>query len=322
MSSTIHSEGQRDFATDRLRTRASLRARMWQHRGRYLFMLPGIIYFIVFAYIPLAGNIIAFQDYSPFIGFLDSPFVGLQNFRDFVHDPEFLQALKNTIQIEILQLVFAFPAPLALALLLNSIISNSVKRTIQSIIYLPHFLSWVIVIAMWQQIFGGVGFLNGVLTAWGWGNVNVMTNPGTFKLLVVAQSIWKDIGWGTIIFLAALTKIDVQLYEAAVVDGANGWRRLRDVTLPGIKSIVILLLILRLGSSLSVGFEQYFLQQNAVGADAAQVLDTFVYFRGVQAADWSFATAVGLVRSIFGAFLIFGANWAARKFSGGEEGIF
>lgn len=285
-------------------------------------MLPGIIYFILFAYIPLAGNIIAFQDYSPFIGFRDSPFVGLQNFRDFVQDPDFLRALTNTLQIELLQLIFAFPAPLALALLLNSIISDKVKRTVQSIVYLPHFLSWVIVIAMWQQVFGGAGFINGVLTSWGMDNINTMTNPDTFKLLVVAQSIWKDVGWGTIIFLAALTKIEIQLYEAAVIDGANGWRRLRDVTLPGIRSIVILLLILRLGSSLTVGFEQYFLQQDAVGADAAEVLDTFIYFRGVQAADWSFAAAVGLVRSVVGALMIFAANWAARKFSGGEEGLF
>jgi putative aldouronate transport system permease protein len=285
-------------------------------------MLPGIIYFLVFAYLPLLGNIIVFQDYSPYLGFRDSEWIGLQNFREFIHDPEFLTALKNTLQIEFLQLVFAFPAPLALALLLNSIMSNAVKRTIQSIVYLPHFLSWVIVIALWQQMFGGAGFVNGVFVSWGWDTVSIMNNPSIFKGLVVAQSIWKDIGWGTIIFLAALTKIDTSLYEAAVIDGANGWRRLRDVTLPGIRSIVILLLILRLGASLSVGFEQYFLQQGAVGADAAQVLDTFIYFRGVQAADWGMAATVGLVRSVFGALLIFAANWAAKKFSDGEEGIF
>lgn len=205
-------------------------------------------------------------------------------------------------------------------MLLNSIINERVKRTIQSIVYLPHFLSWVIVIAMWQQIFGGSGFVNTVLLNQGLGTVNVMNNPDIFKGLVVLQSIWKDVGWGTIIFLAALTKIDVQLYEAAVIDGANGWRRLLNITLPGIRSVVVLLLILRLGSMLSVGFEQYFLQRPMVGPEAAEVLDTFVYFRGIANGDWSFAAAVGIVRSIVGAILIFVANWVAKRFF--DEGMF
>lgn len=294
--------------------------RMWSNRGMYLFMLPGVIWLIVFAYVPLIGNIVAFQHYSPFIGFRDSPFVGLDNFREMVHDPDFLMSLRNTVEIELLQLIFAFPAPLLLALLLNSIISERVKRTVQSIVYLPHFLSWVIVIAMWQQLFGGAGFLNGLLVNQGFHSINIMSNPSIFKGLVVSQTIWKDIGWGTIIFLAALTNIDLQLYEAAVMDGAGGWRRMIDVTLPGIRGIVILLLILRLGTALSVGFEQYFLQQDAVGAQAAQVLDTFIYLRGIQSGDFSFATAVGLVRGVVGAMLIFGANWVANRF--GEEGLF
>jgi putative aldouronate transport system permease protein len=162
--------------------------------------------------------------------------------------------------------------------------------------------------------------LNQLLRNEGFDSVNIMSNPEIFKPLVVVQSMWKDVGWGTIIFLAALTKIDVQLYEAAVIDGAGGWRRLRDVTLPGIKSVVILLLILRLGAMFSVGFEQYFLQRNAVGADAAEVLDTFVYYRGIQGGDWSFATAVGMVRGIVGALLILASNWLAHRI--GEEGVF
>ena len=147
-----------------------------------------------------------------------------------------------------------------------------------------------------------------------------MSNPDFFKPLVVLQAIWKEAGWGTILFLAALTKIDVQLYEAAVMDGANGWRRLRDVTLPGIRSVIVLLLILRLAFALSVGFEQYYLQRNAVGPGAAEVLDTFIYFRGIQSGDWGFATAVGLVRGVVGAVLVLTANWLAKRF--GEEGIF
>jgi putative aldouronate transport system permease protein len=297
-----------------------LRTKIIRERWMYLFIVPGVLYFLIFNYLPLLGNVIAFQQYSPFLGFQDSPWVGLDNFRRLFTDPDFKRALVNTIQIELLQLAFSFPAPLLLALLLNSIISERIKRSIQSIVYLPHFLSWVIIIALWREVLGGGGFINDILRNQGYGTINIMSNPDTFKLLVVSQSMWKDVGWGTIIFLAALTKIDTQLYEASVIDGAGGWRRLLDVTLPGIRSIIVLLLILRLGSAFTVGFEQYFLQRDAVGADAAEVLDTFVYFRGIQAGDWGFATAVGMVRSVVGLILIVTANWLAKRF--GEEGIF
>ncbi len=300
--------------------RTTLRSKISRDRWMYLFILPGLFYFLIFNYLPLAGNIIAFQNYSPFLGFSESPWVGLTNFERLFTDPDFKRALTNTIQIEVLQLVFSFPAPLLLALLLNSLISERVKRSVQSIVYLPHFLSWVIIIALWQQVFGGDGFMNQLLRNQGMDTFNIMASPELFKPLVVVQAIWKDVGWGTIIFLAALTKIDTQLYEAAVIDGAGGWRRLRDVTLPGIRSIIILLLILRLGSMFSVGFEQYFLQRTAVGAESAEVLDTFVYFRGIQGGDWGFATAVGLVRSLVGLMLIVSANWLANRF--GEEGIY
>lgn len=293
--------------------------RMYHDRWMYLFMLPGLLYFLVFVYFPMLGNVIAFKNYSPFIGIMNSPWAGLANFERLFTDPNFKQALINTIQIEMLQLIFAFPAPLALALLLNSLISEPIKRSIQSIVYLPHFLSWVIVIALWQQVFGGAGVINQALRDGGYGTINIMSNPDFFKPLVVLQSIWKDIGWGTIIFLAALTKIDMQLYEAAAMDGANGRRRLLDVTLPGIRGVVVLLLILRMGSMFSTGFEQYFLQRNAVGPQAAEVLDTLVYTLGFSSGQWSFGAAVGLVRGLVAAFLILFANWLAKKF--GEEGL-
>lgn len=302
------------------RRRSSVWRRMWANRAVYLFILPGFLWYVVFHYLPILGNVIAFKNYSVFIGIRDSPWVGLDNFRAIFDDPAFATALKNTLIIEGLQLVFAFPAPLALALLLNSLINEKVKRGVQSVVYLPHFISWVIIIAIWQQVFGGDGFLNQVLRNQGFDTVNIMSNPDIFKPLVIVQSIWKEIGWGTIIFLAALTKIDVQLYEAAAMDGAGGFRRLINITLPGIRPIIVLLLILRLGSMLSVGFEQYFLQRGAVGADAAEVLDTFVYFRGIQGGDWSFAAAVGMVRAVFGAAMIFASNWLAKKFF--DEGIF
>ena len=286
----------------------------------YLFIIPGALYFLVFQYLPLLGNVIAFQNYSPFLGFAGSPWAGLDNFAKLFTDAEFAVALRNTVVIELLQLVFSFPAPLILALILNSIISVRVKRAMQSVVYLPHFLSWVIVIALFEQVFGGAGFINQLLRNQGFATINIMSNPGFFKPLVILQSMWKETGWGTIIFLAALTTIDTQLYEAAALDGASGFQRLWHVTLPGIRSIIVLLLILRLGMALSTGFEQYYLQQGAVGPGAAEVLDTFTYFRGIQDGDWSFATAVGLVRGVVGTLLVVGANTVAKRF--GEAGVY
>lgn len=302
------------------KTKAPLWQRMWRERWIYLLIAPGVIYFVLFQYLPLLGNIIAFQDFSPFLGFFDSPWVGLDNFNRLFTDPDVGVAVSNTLIISLLQIVFAFPVPIALAIGLNNMISNKARRFLQSVLYLPHFISWVIVISIFQQILGGDGFINNFIRGSGGKPLDIMSNPNFFKPLVVIQVIWKDSGWGTIIFLAALTAIDLSLYEAAVIDGANKWRRIWHITLPGIRSTIILLLVLRLGTILNTGFEQIFLQRNAVGAQAAEVLDTFVYFRGVQAGDWGFSTAVGLVKGLVGLVLILGANKIARKF--GEEGLF
>ena len=299
--------------------RTTLRAHMWRERWMYLFLLPGLVYFVIFRYVPLLGNIIAFQDYSPFVGF-DSPWVGFDNFAKLFTDPDVGTAIRNTLEISLLQLIFFFPAPIALALLLNSMLNESAKRCMQSVLYLPHFISWVIIIALWQQLLGGAGLLNQFLRESGQPTVNIMSNPALFKPLVVLELIWKETGWGTIIILSALTRIEVSLYEAASIDGANARDRLWHVTLPGIRGVIILLLILRLATTLNTVFEQMFLQRNAVGAQAAEVLDTFTYFRGIQGGDWGFATAVGLVRGVVGTALVVSANWAAKRF--GEEGIY
>lgn len=301
------------------KTGSSRWRRIAQDRWMYIFMLPGLVYFLTFVYFPLLGNIIAFKKYSPYIGIMNSPWVGWANFERLFSDSKFQQALINTLKIESLQLIFAFPAPLLLALLLNSLVNERIKRTIQSIVYLPYFLSWVIVVALWTQVFGGAGVFNQTLSNNGFSTFNIMSNPDWFLPVMLLQSMWKEVGWGTIIFLAALTNIDIQLYEAAAMDGANGRRRLIDVTLPGIRGIVILLLILRMGSMFSTGFEQYFLQRNAYGARTAEVIDTLVYTLGFQSGQWSFGAAVGLTRGIVAALLILGANWVARRF--GEEGL-
>ena len=303
----------------RPRSRA-LRRRIWQARWLYLFILPGFIYFVVFRYVPLLGNAIAWQDYSPFLGISGSPWIAWDNFARLLADPEVANAVKNTLVISVLQIVFAFPAPIALALLLNSLVSDRIKRVIQSIVYLPHFIGWVIVISIWQALFGGAGVVSGLLSRPGDAPLNIMSNPDTFAVLITSQVIWKEVGWGTIIFLAAMSMISLDLYESAAVDGAGGWRRMWHITLPGISSVLALLLILRLGSVLTVGFEQILLQQNAVGAEAAQVLDTFVYYRGVLGGDWGLSAAAGLVKGLVGTLLVLGANKLAKHLGG--EGAF
>jgi putative aldouronate transport system permease protein len=290
-------------------------------------VLPGLVYFIVFHYIALLGNVIAFLDYQPFLGFFDSPWVGLANFQSMVVDARFWQAVRNTIVIFSLQLLLFFPAPIALALLLNSLVSVRTRRVIQSIVYLPHFISWVIIVILFEQVLGGAGVVARLwLEARALGlcpecpPVNITATPGTFPLLITAQTIWREAGWGTIIYLAALLGIDPALYEAAAVDGASRWRRLWHVTIPGIMGITIVLLILRLGTLLSVGFEPVLLQRNAVGANASEVLDTYVYFNGIAAGEWGVSAAAGLVKGIIGTALVIGANRIAHAF--GQSGLY
>lgn len=286
----------------------------------YALMLPGLLYFVVFEYLPLGGNVAAWQDYSPYLGLDRSLWVGWDNFVRIFEDPELIRAFWNTLLLSSLQIVFAFPAPLAMALLLQSIMSDRVRRTVQAIVYLPHFIGWVIVISIWNEILGPLGVLNTLLTGLGLPGADIIGNPAAFPALVTAQVIWKEVGWGTIIFLAALLNIPTELYEQAAIDRAGPWRRLWHVTLPGMASVIVLLLILRLGSVLSVGFEQILLQQPIYGADAAQTLDTFVYFRGINGGDWGLATAAGLVKGVIASALIIGANRLAKRFGG--EGIF
>lgn len=282
--------------------------------------LPGVLYFVIFFYIPIFGNVIAFKDYAPFLGIAESPWVGLENFVMLLEEPEFWSAVSNTLQITVLQLVLFFPAPIALALLINSLVGHRIKKFIQSVVYLPHFLSWVVVVAMFQQVIGGAGTVSTFLNSNGITIGNLMSNADTFKLLATAQVIWKDCGWGTIIFLAAITAIDMDKYEAAAIDGADWKRRLWHVTLPGIRSVVLMMLILRLGDILSVGFEQMVLQREAVGAGASEVIDTYVYYHGIRDGDWGMSTAAGLMKGVIGAALIFAANKLAHRF--GEQGIY
>jgi putative aldouronate transport system permease protein len=301
--------------------RMSVRARWRRDRVLLLIALPGLAALLVFHYLPLLGNVIAFKDYQPYLGITGSDWVGLANFRAvFTGNPAFLNAVLNTLVISLLQVVFVFPVPIGLALLLNSMASERLKRVVQSVLYLPHFLSWVIVVAIFQFMLGNTGVVDTFLHAHGSGGFDLIGNPGLFKELVTSQVIWKDTGWGTILFLAALSRIDPALYEVAQMDGASRMRQLWHVTLPGIKSVIVLVLILRLGDVLSVGFEQILLQQNAVGPNASEVLDTYVYNNAVVAGGWGVSAAVGLIKGLIGVALVLGANKIAHIF--GERGVY
>lgn len=283
--------------------------------------LPGAIALVLFQYVPLLGNVIAFQDYQPFLGITEAPFVGLQNF-SFLWggDPTFYNALLNTLILTIIQTVLVFPVPLVLALLLNSVTGDRLKRLLQSILYMPHFLSWVIVVALFQQMLGNAGMLDTLLIQHGLPQFHIIGVPSLFRALITSQAIWKDAGWGTIIFLAAISQVDQELYEAAAVDGAGAWRRTWHVTLPSLKGLFILLLILRLGNSLNVGFEQIILQQAPVGLQASEVLDTWVYNHGIIGGSWGESAGVGLVKMVVGIGLVAGANKLAHLF--GERGVY
>ncbi|WP_408638528.1 ABC transporter permease [Paenibacillus baimaensis] len=290
-------------------------------KSLYLLGLPGILFFIVFKYLPMWGIIIAFQDYSPFQGLLQSPWVGFKHFERLFAHPDFFMLLRNTMAINVLNLVFFFPLPILLSMLLNEVSHQFFKRVVQSIIYLPHFLSWVIIAGIcFLMLSKGEGIVNKLLEAVGIGKIDFLTNPDLFWGLLTVQSIWKEAGWGTVIFLAAIAGIDPQLYEAAKMDGASRLRQAWHVTLPAIRSVIIILLILRIGHIMDVGFEQVFLMMNGAVSEVAEVFDTYVYRLGIRQGQFSFTTAVGLFKSVIGLILVILSNRLAKRF--GEEGVY
>ncbi|MFF1448126.1 ABC transporter permease [Streptomyces sp. NPDC058274] len=306
--------------TSRAARAKSFVTRLRQDSPLLVMTAPAVLVLLLFTYIPLLGSVVAFMDYVPFLGFTQSQWVGWDNFTSLFQDDLFWGALRNTFEITFLQLLLFFPVPILIAVLFNSVAMPAVKSFVQSVIYLPHFLSWVIIVALFQQMLGGGGIISRILVTHGMSGIGIMSDPSTFQLLLTSQAIWKDAGWGTIVFLAAIAAIDAQLYESAAIDGAGALRRFWHVTLPGMRPIIILMLILRLGDALTVGFEQILLQRDAVGPGAAEVIDTYVYFNGVQDGNWGVATAAGLLKGVVSLALVLAANKLAHRF--GEEGIY
>jgi len=299
----------------------SILQRLIRDKWLYLLLLPGVVYFVIFKYLPMWGIVIAFQDYSPFTGILGSKWVGFDNFTDFFKNPDFFRLLKNTAIFAVLNLVLFFPAPIILALLLNEIRVSSYKRVVQTFIYVPHFMSWVIIASITYIFFttsGGV--VNEIVSQIYGKKIDFLSSPDWFRPIIMLQILWKETGWGTVIFLAALTAVDKEQYEAAIVDGAGRMRRLWHVTLPAIRSTIMVMLILQLGHFLDTGFQQIYLMSNALNRGVADVFDTYVYFVGITQGAYSYSTAVGLFKSVIGIILVLGANKLAKKM--GEEGIF
>ncbi len=292
-------------------------------RDKYLYLLalPGLIYFLLFKYVPMWGISIAFKDFSPFLGYVESPWVGWQHFQRLFGNQDFFMLLRNTLAISFLNLLFFFPLPIILSLLLNEVRNQFYKRTVQSIVYLPHFLSWVIIASLTFMLLSkSEGVINQLFVFFGFEKFDFLTNSDIFWFLLTGQSVWKEAGWGTIIFLAAIAGVNTELYEAARIDGANRFRQIWHVTLPAIRNVIIILLILRLGDVMEVGFEQVFLMYNGAVSEVAEVFDTYVYRVGIQQGQFSYSTAVGLFKSFVGLVLVVIANKMSKKF--GEEGIY
>jgi len=302
------------------RRKLSLWSQLKRDRTLLLMTVPAVVLLILFNYIPILGNVTAFQFYDIYVGFLHSPWVGLANFHNLLGDRIFWHAFENTLVISAVQLILYFPIPIALALVLNSVMNTRVRSFVQSVVYLPHFFSWVLVVTIFQQMLGGAGLLNTLLRRNGLGTWAVMTDPGAFKFLVTAQAVWKEAGWGIIVFLAALAAIDQTLYEAAAADGAGRWRRRWHITLPGMRGVIVLMLVLRLGNALTVGFEQMLIQRDAVGHESADVLDTFAFYYGIGTNNYGYGAAAGLFKSVISLVLIYGANRLAHAF--GEDGLY
>ncbi|TBL81804.1 ABC transporter permease [Paenibacillus thalictri] len=295
--------------------------RLGRNKALYVLGLPGLLYFIVFKYVPMWGILISFQDYSPFQGMAGSSWVGLKHFERLFGNPDFWKLLRNTMAINALNLLFFFPLPIVISLLLNEVRRALVKKIIQSVIYLPHFLSWVIIAGIsYLMLSQGEGIVNKLLVAAGMSKIDFLTNPDLFWGLLTVQSIWKEAGWGTVIFLAAIAGVDPQLYEAAKIDGAGRLKQAWHVTLPAIRSVIVILLILRIGHIMDVGFEQVFLMMNGAVSEVADVFDTYVYRLGIREGQFSFSTAVGLFKSVVGFTLVIISNRLAKKF--GEDGVY
>jgi len=287
----------------------------------YLMLLPALAFYFIFRYVPIYGIVLAFKDYKFNLGILGSPWAGLAVFKDVFRSKLFWQAFNNTIWLNMLSLLLGFPLPVIFALVLNEIRITGFKRVVQSISYLPHFISWVILYGIILALTAkNTGIFNSLLVLMGKEQVNFLTSRFWWLFIYVGSSIWKETGWQAILYMSALTAIDPGLYEAAAIDGAGRWKSLVHITLPGIRSTIVILLILNIGRILTIGFEKPYLLSNASVSDIGSVLSTYVFTLGIQRAQYSFTTAVGLFQSVINFSLLIAADRIAKTL--GEDGLF
>ena len=290
-------------------------------RHLYTMLLPVVLFYVIFKYLPMGGEIIAFKDYRFIDGILGSKWAGFKHFELLFQSADFWRILRNTLLLNVYSLVFGFPVPIVLALLLNEVRREWYKRLVQNFLYIPHFISWVvlggILVAMLSP---STGIINLVLNkVFGIEPIYFMASSAWWPVMYTLSGIWREAGWGTILYLAAMASIDTQLYEAAKIDGANKLRQIWHVTLPGIRSTIAILLILRMGSMMDVGLEQILVLQNSSVLDVADVISSYVYRVGLQNMNYSYTTAIGLFQSIVGLILIVSVNRIIKK--SGERGL-
>lgn len=286
--------------------------KQWQY---HLMLLPGVLLVLIFSYIPLYGVIIAFQNYNPGMGF-SSPWVGLKNFQYLFSQPAFLRTIWNTFYIAFFKLIGEIVVPVVFALLLNELISNKLKRIFQTLIYIPNFLSWVIMAGVMMDLLAKNGAFNELLTAIGFPVINFLGSPKVFPWTMIISDIWKGFGFGTVVYLAALTSIDPGLYESALLDGATRWQQIRYITIPLLMPTIILMTVLALGSVLNAGFDQIFNLYSPIVYETGDIIDTYVYRLGIQQAQYSVGAAIGLFKSVVSCIMVGLSYILADKLAG------
>lgn len=283
------------------------------NKSLLLLAMPVVAWYIIFHYLPMFGVVIAFKNYSPMKGIFDSPWTGFTHFKDFFNSYYAVRVIRNTFLLNFYQLLFSFPTPIILALLLNEVRNKLFKKTVQTITYLPHFISMVVICGMIVDFTAKEGLINDIIALLGGSRTSFLLYPEWFRTVYISSGIWREIGWGSIIYLAALTSIDTELYEATAIDGAGRWKQFIHVTLPGIAPTIIVLLILNMGRMMSEGAEKVILLYNPNTYETADIISSFVYRRGLADANYSFSSAVGLFNSVVNLMLISTANWISRK---------
>ena len=294
--------------------KTSMRKIIWKRRWLYFMCIPGLVYLIIFHYVPMYGIMMAFQNFSFKKGIFGSPFNHFANFTELFGSQIFYRVLRNSLFLSVTRLIFSFPVPIILALLINEIHSKPFKRTAQTLMYLPHFLSWVVLGGIVVNMLSMTdGLVNDLIAAAGGQKINFLGSVDWFRTVIIGSHIWKEAGWGTIIYLSALTAINPEYYEAARVDGANRFQQTLYITLPGISGTIVIMLILAIGGLMNNGFEQIFLFKNNLNQSVSEVFETYVYQVGIAGGRYSYSTAVGLFKNVVGAVLVFSSNLIAQK---------